>query len=292
MTKPRVDFTPELTHTDIERVLQSVEIPACPAMLFEVMGESQKDAPDIRRLTKHISNDLGLSAATIKLANSPLFRSAEPVSSVRKAVERLGIQNIVCVVVGTALRNTMTGLSSDFVDRFWSRTSVLAVSAAMVARRQYGVSPDAAYTYAMFHDAGIPLLMKRFPEYAQVVSQCQKLGQLMIGAEADYFPCTHPIVGSLLTRNWGLPASVGQAIRFHHDPDAYELPDSTLPGNSVSLIAITHLAEHILSEVSGEQDLEVGDVLFEKALTHFGISGEDVDQLRESIALVVDDAKH
>lgn len=292
MTKPRIDFTPELSHADIEKVLQSVDIPACPAMLFDVLTEAQKDAPDVRKLAKQVSNDLGLSAATLKLANSALFRGGGTVSTVRKAIDRLGVQNLVCVVVNAALRNNLDGLPTGFVDRFWLRTSTLAMFASLVARRQYGVSPDAAYTYTMFHDAGIPLMMKRFPEYGQVVSQCQKLGQLAVNAEAEYFPCSHAIVGSLLTRNWGLPSSVGQAIRFHHDPDVYELPDSTLPGHSVSLIAIVHIAEHLMCEMTSEEDMEVGGVLFEKALTHFGIAGEDLDQLRETLAGVIDEMKH
>lgn len=292
MTKPRVDFTPDLSYADVEKVLQSVDIPACPAMLVEVLTEAQKDTPDVRKLAKHIANDLGLSAATLKLANSALFRGGSTVSTVRKAVDRLGVQNLVSVVVSAALRNNLNGLPSAFVDRFWIRTSTLAMFASLVARRQYGISPDAAYTYAMFHDAGIPLMMKRFPEYGQVVAQCQKLGQLAVMAEADYFPCSHAIVGSLLTRNWGLPPSVGQAIRFHHDSDVYELPDSTLPGHSVSLIAIVHIAEHLLCDLTSEEDLEVGPQLFTKAMAHFGIAGEDLDQLREILAGVIDDMKH
>jgi HD-like signal output (HDOD) protein len=35
-------------------------------------------------------------------------------------------------------------------------------------KRQYGISPDAAYTYALFHDAGVPMMMRRFPELRRV----------------------------------------------------------------------------------------------------------------------------
>jgi hypothetical protein len=76
---------------------------------------------------------------------------------------------------------------------------------------------------------------------------------------------------------------VGQAIRFHHEPDVYDLPDKTLPGGAVSLIAVTHIAEHLANDLDGEIDLEVGPVLFERALAHLGIDGNEMEELREAL---------
>ena len=59
--------------TTSKRVFRTVEILACPGIVTEVMAEAQKDA-DLRRLAVNIAGDIGTSAMTIKLANSPLFR--------------------------------------------------------------------------------------------------------------------------------------------------------------------------------------------------------------------------
>ena len=87
------------------------------------------------------------------------------------------------------------------------------------------------------------------------------------------------VIGSLLVRGWGLP----QFIRFHHERDVYDLPDKTLPGGAVALIAVTQIAEHLANEMDGEVDLEVGTALYERALAHFGIQEEDIEDLREAI---------
>ncbi|MBK8018066.1 MAG: HDOD domain-containing protein [Betaproteobacteria bacterium] len=282
----------ELSTEEIEKVFKTVEIPACPAIVVEAMKEAQKDVPDIVRLAKTISADVGMSAITIKLANSSLFRAGAAVTNVRKALERLGTMNVVCVVVASALRSSMKGPSSSYIDRFWSKNSALALAAGMIARRHYGISPDAAYTYALFHDAGIPLMLRRFPEYERVLEGCQASGKLLIGAEDSYFPCTHPVIGSLLVRNWGLPANLIQAIRLHHEADVYDLPDTTLPGGSLSLIACVHVAEHMISELLGEKDYEVGDHLYERGIAHLGIAQEDMEQLREDIVAAMNESKH
>lgn len=282
--------TYELSHDDLNKVMASVDIPVCPGVLTEAMREAQKDEPDIRRLAEIITADPGMSAAALKLANSPLYGSGRAVSSVRNAVERLGTKNIVCVVVASALRASITGLPAAWLEQFWRRTSMMALAASLIARRLYGVSPDAAYTYTLFHDAAIPLMMKRFPNYGEVLERCEREGMLLEQAEAQFFPCTHPIVGSLLVRNWGLPPILGQAIRFHHEPDAYDLPDRTLPGGALSFIAVTQVAEHLLAEIQQGEDLEVGSALFERAIDYLGISPDDLDRLRQQVNAAVEDA--
>lgn len=292
MSVEKLQHPHELSNDDIEQVFKTIDIPTCPAIVIEVMSESQKDMPDIQKLAKLVASDIGMSAIVLKMANSPLFRTGAPITNIRTAMERLGMRNIVCVVVAGALRSSMAGASTGFIEKFWDRTSVIAIASGLIARRQYGISPDAAYTYALFHDIGIPLMMRRFPEYEPALQKSKASGEMLIGVETSLFPCTHPVIGALMVKSWGLPPVVSQAIRFHHEPDVYDLPDRILPGGAVSLIALTHIAEHLACEVYGEQDLEVGNALFDRAVAHFGISGEEFEQLQEDLNLAIQDSKH
>ena len=285
--------TPEtdtLTHEHLQKIMSTIDIPACPAMVMQAMAESQKDEPNLLKLADLIASDPSMSATALKLVNSPVYRSSRPISGVRQAVERLGTKIVVCIVVGVALRSCVDGWPAAWLDKFWRRATQLAIVAALVARRQFGISQDAAYTYALFHDAAIPLMMKRFKEYAHVLDEAKDNGQMLVDAENINFPCSHPIVGSLMIRNWGLPSLLGLAIRFHHEPDVYELSEQTLPGEALSLIAVTHIAEHLATEVLGEQDLEVGTELFEKAVAFIGLSENEIDELRQRVALALEDA--
>jgi HD-like signal output (HDOD) protein len=234
-----------------------------------------------------IAEDPSMSATALKLANSPLYRSGNPISSVRHAIDRLGTQSVVCIVVAVALRSTVQGLPEAWLNQFWRRATQVAVITALVARHQFGISQDTAYIYALFHHAAIPMMMKRFKDYAAVFATDKEDGELFIDIETARFPCTHPIVGSLMVRNWGLPAIIGLAIRFHHDPEAYELPDETLPVSALSLIAVTHIAQHLISEMLGERDSEVGEVLYANAMTFIGLSDNEIDDLRPHVELTL-----
>ncbi|MDP3636208.1 MAG: hypothetical protein Q8R51_02380, partial [Azonexus sp.] len=70
--------------------------------------------------------------------------------------------------------------------------------------------------------------------------------------------------------------------------DAYDLPDRTLPGGALALIAVTQVAEHLIAEILNDQDIEVGDELFEKALAYLGISEGDLDDLQNRIATTLE----
>jgi hypothetical protein len=56
----------ELSHEELQQTLDSIEIPACPAVVMQVMAEAQKDAPDLNALTKIIVSDVGMSAFAIR----------------------------------------------------------------------------------------------------------------------------------------------------------------------------------------------------------------------------------
>jgi HD-like signal output (HDOD) protein len=274
----------QLSQEDLQKVLASIEIPACPAVVSSAMKEAQRDEPDLGRLADLITGDPGMSAVTLKLANSVLFGSSSAVTGVRRAVDRLGTKNVIGVIFGTALRNTLQGAPGIWLDPFWKRTSLLALSSSLIARRQYGISPDAAYTYALFRDAAMPLMMQRFPQYGEVMAQARRDGSPLVDSEARHFPCSHPVIGSLLVRNWGLPSILAQAIRFHHESDAYDVPDSTLPGAALSLIAVTQIAEYLLGETIGTEEIEVDETTFERAQAFLALSTEDVEDLRGLVA--------
>ena len=167
------------SQAELEGVLANIRIPACPAIVNEVMFEAQREDPSIKVLTRILSSDVGMSAMAVKLANSPIFGSAAPVRSVQQAVSRLGISNILNVVISVALRNASGNPPTPLMEKFWSRASTLALATGVLARKHVGISPESAYTYALFHDAAIPVMLANFPDYAAVYAASEGLSVLV-----------------------------------------------------------------------------------------------------------------
>ncbi|NTV95258.1 MAG: HDOD domain-containing protein [Thiobacillus sp.] len=272
----------ELTFDEMNHALAGIDIPPCPATVAAVMAEAQKDSPDITVLTRIIAGDVGMSAFALKMANSVLFRRGSVTDNVGQAIARLGTRNIICIVVAVSLRNSMAdALPADFLDQFWSRSAGTALASGMVARKLRGIPADLAYTYGLFHDAAIPVLMRRFPDYAGLLEQPPE--RSLVEAENARYHCSHAVVGALLARNWGLPRNLGDAIRHHHDPDLYEPGLAGLAAESRDLIAVTQVAEHLLSGLRGEADHEVGE-LYGKAVAYLGLDEDELRDLGDDLA--------
>lgn len=272
-----------LTHAELDETLAAIRIPACPATVTEVMREAQRDEPSMKVLARVLASDVGMSAMAVKLANSPMFGSGAPVRSVQQAVSRLGISNILSVVIAVALRNTSSGLPAEVMDSFWSRASTLALAAGVLARKHVGISPESAYTYALFHDAAVPVMMMNFPDYAEVYASATDRGYPLLQLEQERFRCDHTVAGWLLARSWGLPPLIASAIRYHHDPEVYILPEKELPSSALALIAVTVITEHAIADLTGTA-APVGSKAFENARMFLGSSDADIDEFREIIA--------
>ncbi|MEY2632466.1 MAG: hypothetical protein RIR00_1120 [Pseudomonadota bacterium] len=275
-----------LSLQQLDKVFASIEIPACPAIVQQVMGEAQKDEPDLKALSRRIASDVGMAAMTIKLANSPLFRSGNPATSVPQAVARLGTRNVVCVVIAIALRNAVPGLPAAQLEHFWNRATAIANAAGVIARRQHGIAADAAYTFALFHDAAIPVLLRRFSEYGALLDAVKQEGLVLCQEEMRRFHCDHMLVGGLLAKNWGLPPAMAQAIRHHHDPELFRLPPQAISAEALSLVAVTLVAEELLARIEGSEN-DVEPELFLAACQHLGIGAEELHELEEELVVAL-----
>jgi HD-like signal output (HDOD) protein len=188
------------------------------------------------------------------------------------------------VIAAAALRGSISGVDAKWLEKFWNHASLVATAAGMIAKKQFGIAPDAAYTFALFHNAAVPLLRKRFDNYIDIMNLAIRDQISLIDAEEKFFPCTHSIAGALLVRNWGLPAIIAQSIRFHHEKDVYHLPETSLPGSAVSLIAVTQVAERLLTNPSQNIEFEVSDIHYRHALAHLGISEDELHEIRELLS--------
>jgi hypothetical protein len=78
-----------------------------------------------------------------------------------------------------------------------------------------------------------------------------------------------------------LPGIISQTIRFHHEKDVYDLPEKLLPDSAISLIAVTHVAERMLSQHNENINFEMSDGHYQHALVHLGISIDEFEEIRE-----------
>lgn len=270
--------------------LGDLTLPPMPESLQQIRAEQARAEPDAGRITAIIAGDVGLAAEVLKTINSPMFRRRQPLGSVPNAVMLLGLNNVLNIVAGAALRRTMDcGSNKLSLTRFWDTAGDVAYATAALAGRLSGVPADTAYTMGLFHDCGIPILMCRHADYLDTLKAASRPGAGLITAlERERHGLDHAAVGAHVSRNWMLPEAISTAIEHHHDLPRLVASDDAEDELVISLVALLKMAEHISSEFRGaafrsgadDQEWEAVGVL---ALSHFDLDPTDFADIKEDI---------
>ena len=255
------------TEVDIlfERYVRDLGIPPCPVILDRFMTEAGKDEPDYKRLASIIGTDVSISAGLIKTANSPFFGLRQRVRSANEALMILGMKNSSRAIAGIILRKSFPNVPN--LERFWDASARTARLSGWLAHRLdiRDLRAEDAYTFGLFRDCGIPVLLGRFQNYEELLNKAnQDAENNFTDVEEVKMPTNHAMVGCILAQSWWLPEEICLAIRNHHDLVALESTSSLLPMLSRKLIATSQLAEHFLQQQPGlsytQEWLKLGSV--------------------------------
>ncbi|OQA32816.1 MAG: HDOD domain protein [Betaproteobacteria bacterium ADurb.Bin341] len=263
----------------VSDILKSISIPPCPAVLTTLLQESRREDVDFPKIVRLISSDLGLAASTMKMANSPFFGLRQKVQSVQHAATILGLKNILNIITGISLRQAISPKGIN-MERFWERSSYHAIVSARLARRIPGISTEDAYTFGLFHDCGIPILMQRFPDYKDTLALANRSQQPMRELENERHNTDHTAVGAMLARNWQLPPLIVDAVRTHHDlaENAEGLPGELRDLSAISLVADYIICDFLNLAPEAERNANGAD-----ALDHLGLDADELDDLKHDI---------
>ncbi len=265
-------------------VLNDISIPPCPKTLSSVMQESTSPTVSFASLAQLIIQDAGIVAPLLKLANSAHIGLSKKVDSVFQALNVLGMQTTLNLVHNISVRQNI-GKNPQHFETFWERSSLEAHIAEKLARKFPSVKASDAYLATLFHDSAIPILIMKFPKYAEVMKEQLKPGMCVSQAENDLFYTNHAVVGNLLTRNWMLPSHISQAILHHHELSIFNAEEASA---TCDLIGIMHMAQYIADVHLHAEPKEW--FRFERAvLKHLSLSTQEFSEMRNDMLEYLND---
>lgn len=274
----------------LEESVRDIGIPPRPAILERIDAEMRCCDPDFNRLAALISADVSLAAGLLKTANSAYFGYHARARTIVQALMVLGLDVTGRAVAGLILRKVFIGM--PIMERFWDASARIARTAGWLVLQlgaEDGVTADDAYTFALFRDCGLPILMRKFPGYVSVLGEANADERNpFTEVEERRLPTNHAIVGSMLAQNWWLPEETCYAVRHHHDAMALE-GGAGLPPASARLAALANLAEHLVERVAGRSRSKEWTKLGTASLCALGIDQDRVEFLAVRAQPVVAD---
>ena len=280
-------MTIQLDQAQSDAALKGFVIPARPAVLQELEQLLLRETTTPKAVADRIARDVTLSGAVLKTVNSPLFGLRSPCSSVPHAVHMLGLRNVTSLVRALVLRRSMGSANAEVsLERFWDSAETVATLAAQVAGMLPRVVREDAYSFGLFRDVGIPMLLLRWPEYKETLKRAAGDPRPLPEVEEERHGTNHTVLGYLVARSWGLPEHLCEGIQRHHDPLVF-VKGEKLSGDALTLIAINRLAEHLHDNVrrmrsEGDWERDGGVVL-----EYLGISQTEYRDLADHVAELI-----
>ncbi|MDX1452973.1 MAG: HDOD domain-containing protein [Oleiphilaceae bacterium] len=275
----------ELSPEQIAQILQGITVPPQPQILVDLQMEQIMPEPDIERIAELISKDVGLAGTMLKFVNSPFYGLANKITSIEQAVSLLGGTTVINILNGLAIKGEMSDENIVALTRFWDTATDIAMVCATVAKQVGYPNPDEAYTLGLFHNVGIPLMMKKFDDYLEFMEEAYS-GEYerIIDAENRQYNTNHCVVGYYTGKSWNLPTHICHVIAEHHNTQRIFSAKDGRNQQQKTLLAILKIAEHICGNyrIFGNQEKDVEwDLNAKDILEHLGLSTYDIDELKE-----------
>ncbi|MYL27654.1 MULTISPECIES: HDOD domain-containing protein [Halomonadaceae] len=276
----------ELTDEQIHNVLQGIRIPPQPQIMVDLQMEQAMPDPDIEQIAKLIRQDVSLSGMMLKFVNSPFLQHSNQISSIEQAVALLGPTTVINIINGLSIKGEMSDQAIRAMTRFWDTATDIAQVSAHVARAIGAKNPDESYAIGLFHNAGIPLMMERFPDYDDVMMESYARDEpRLIDVENRMLNTNHAVVGYYVAKSWNLPRHLCEVIAEHHNVQQVFAQTGTRAQERKTLLATLKIAEHICGNFSilGQQEEDYEwQRLEQDVLIHTGLTQYDLEEMAQN----------
>ena len=236
-------------------------------------------------LAAEIRRDAALTARFLRVANSAHYGARRTISSPNQALTMMGSKKARTTLLAASVEGLFLADRSNFEDRaLWRHAFAAACVSEHLATADQSCNPEDAYIAGLLHDIGRSVMDERFADrYGRVVDRVTESGESFSSAETQVFGFDHTEVGFLVTRAWGLPDPLTDAIRWHHHPSATV--------SDVRLCATVSVAnDWCIKHGVGPQtrsDLEIAD---REGAQILGWDAARIDELTEGLMPIVQQA--
>jgi len=209
----------------MERVHSFPGIPTITSRLLKLLDNPDTSSKDIENLVRF---DPGLTANLLRMANSSYFGFVSKIGSVQRAVGMLGLRRVKQLVLATCL-NTMMNEPIMGYDlppgELWRHSIAVSVAAEALVKELGLPEAEEIFTAALLHDVGKLVLGKFVKVDLKNIEAIAAQGVAFIEAERQVLGTDHADIGAKILETWAFPNDIVQAVRYHHNPDAVEVPN-------------------------------------------------------------------
>ena len=180
-----------------------VDLPSMPEVALKINQAVQNEMLDIQKIAGIVQTDPMISARAVQVANSAMYAGSQPVQTIKRAVQRIGLRAMRTIVMSVTLRNLYTPKSPLIKKRmqtYYNHSIRVGVICHILAKKIKGFDAEQAFLAGLIHDIGIVPILIRSDNHDDIRNNAELLDKIIYGLQTK--------VGSMLLKQWGFEAEL------------------------------------------------------------------------------------
>ncbi len=199
-------------------------VPSLPNVALKLREAVQKDI-GIKEAVTIVNLDPVISSKLIQVVNSPIYRTANPISTCHDAVNRLGLTTTRNLVTSISMRNLFKSKNKKLnlrVHALWKKGIQVSSICQTLAAITKGTNPDEALLAGLIHNMGaLPIII-----FADTLSPDDYTDEDLNRT----IRALQGIIGNIILKKWSFPDNLLQIPRqsenwYHSNGDKLDLTD-------------------------------------------------------------------
>jgi len=206
----------------VDRTSTVYSLPLFYERLNEAINHPRTSIDDIAKI---ITEDQGLTARLLRLANSPLFGWFGKVDSINKAVTIIGTQQLRDLALAASVMGVFTGIPPELMSMasFWRHSVACGIIARTLATWRRETNVERFFVAGILHDVGQLMMATTIPPVLmELMQQSRDTKRPFHLTELDRLGFDHADAGGALLRSWKIPANIADPVEHHHHPSRAE----------------------------------------------------------------------
>lgn len=177
---------------------EQLQLPSLPEVALRIKEECEKEETSIDDILEVLTQDSALSAKLMQVANSSLFLTRTPTTSLKQAVTLLGLRMVKDLVMSLAMKQLYHATTDILQERFkeiWLASTKTAAISRMLAMDIKSINSEQAMLAGLIHNIGaLPILLMAEDDdelYKDVDGLCQIIKSLQGKTGALIFQAWH-----------------------------------------------------------------------------------------------------
>ncbi|MFC3095221.1 HDOD domain-containing protein [Alteromonas sediminis] len=233
-------------------------LPMLPVAVTRLLALSPNDPNYFKKVLAISEDDPSLALRIIKFSNTASRVSRQPITGLKEAIIRIGINDIFSLVASMAVTKVFVPATTA-EKRIWVHSLEVALLSRFIAReliKNTQLLPEHAFLTGLLHDIGLFLMFDLNKSTLEKVN-CYEWAtpKEHIEAEKHIYGTPHPLLGAYICKMWQVPADIIWVVKMHHDYSLAKAPKED--SANIHLLRVVQLADFVSEFIYHYQDREM-----------------------------------